>query len=538
MKKPVRIGMIILAVLILLSIGFSLFVKSLLSGDRLKAFLVPKAEALTGRKINLDQIHVSLFKGIVVKGLTVKEKDGQADFLKTAEFVLSYRLWPLLKKQLVISEIEIVSPSISVRKEKGGKYNFSDLTEKPSRQPQKPAQPESREMPVAVIADKLLVRNASFRFVDDEKELPSISAVLDAEFRGGLSKEGTPRLESGRITLKEISIKVNDVEIKTSGKIEMEPQVIRADLKTLLGQDSIDIQVTAKDYLASPEITGNIHSRQLDLEKLMALGGGKKVSETPPQRKEQKPAASPGGSKLKASGQIKVDLAKYQGYTIRDFHMSYQYAKGTMKVDPLGLQFSGGDAFTSEGSVKGDLLFTGQDAAAIRKTLKGKIEAKLGKGRIKQSKILDDIALLTGLPSLKNAEIDDGLFNVDIRDERINVDGFVRSPLFKVSPKGWVDFEKKLDIPTELKIAPTISGGLSKGLASAKFLQDDQGWKVLPLRIKGTTEQPKVTLDQEALGSALIRGLERLFPGQKSEEPGKPGQKASPKDLFKGIFGK
>ena len=116
MKRPVKIGMIILAVLILLSIGFSLFVKSLLSGDRLKAFLVPKAEALTGRKIHLDQIHVSLFKGIVVKGLTVKEKDGQADFLKTAEFVLSYRLWPLLKKQLVISKIEIVSPSISVRK--------------------------------------------------------------------------------------------------------------------------------------------------------------------------------------------------------------------------------------------------------------------------------------------------------------------------------------------------------------------------------------------------------------------------------------
>jgi len=131
---------------------------------------------------------------------------------------------------------------------------------------------------------------------------------------------------------------------------------------------------------------------------------------------------------------------------------------------------------------------------------------------------------------------------VDIRDERVNVDGFVRSPLFKVSPKGWVDFEKRLDIPTELKIAPTVSGGLSKGLASVRFLQDDQGWKVLPLRIKGTTEQPRVTLDQEALtrqlGPGLIRGLEKLLPGQKSEEPGKPGQKTTPRDLFKGLFGK
>jgi hypothetical protein len=53
-------------------------------------------------------------------------------FLKVGRFVLSYRLLPLLKKQLVISKIEIVSPSISIKKEKEGKYNFSDITEKRS----------------------------------------------------------------------------------------------------------------------------------------------------------------------------------------------------------------------------------------------------------------------------------------------------------------------------------------------------------------------------------------------------------------------
>ena len=610
MKKMLKIGIIVVAAILLLMIGLTLFVKSFLSGERLKAFLIPKAEAVTGRKISLDQINVSLFKGIVVKGLTVKEKDGQKDFLKTEEFILSYRLPPLLKKQLVISKIEIVSPSISIRKEKGGKYNFSDFTEKRTEKPEKPPQPESRELPMAVIADKLVVRNASFTFADEEKELPDVSATLDAEFKGSVGKEGIPRLEfgrislkeikvklkdmevtssgkiemdaqtvratiqsvigpnisadfdaeikgsvgkdgalgleSGRITLKEIKAKLKDLEVKASGKIEMDPKVVRASLQTLIGKDAIDITVTAKDYLSAPDVVGNIHSKSLDLEKLMAFAGDKKAPQPAPPPKQQKPVAAAEGSgpidKFKASGQVKVDVAKFQDYTIKDFALNYQYAKGTMKVEPLGLQFSGGGAFTTEGSAKGNIQFTGQDARAIMKTLQGKAEAKLGKGKIKQSKIFDAIALVTGIPDLKNPQIDDGLFNFDIKEERVNLDGFIRSSLFKASPKGWIDFEKRLDVPTEIKIAPTLTGGLSKGLASFKFLDDEQGWKVIPLKIKGTTDDPIVSLDEAALtkqlAPSLRKGLERYLPGQKPQEPGKPSQKTTPKDLFKGLFGK
>ena len=51
---------------------------------------------MTGRKVNLDEINVSLFKGIVAKGLSIKERDGQRDFLKAGEFILSYHLLPIL----------------------------------------------------------------------------------------------------------------------------------------------------------------------------------------------------------------------------------------------------------------------------------------------------------------------------------------------------------------------------------------------------------------------------------------------------------
>ena len=552
MKKLLKVAGIVVGVLVLLVIGVSIFVKSYLSSDRLKPIILPKVEAMTGRKVQLDEINVSLFSGIVAKGLSVKEKDGQRDFLKIGRFVLSYKLLPLLKKQLVISKIEIVSPSISVKKERGGEYNFSDMMGKTSQEPQKPSGPEHpsehKSLPVSVIADRLVIRDASLNFVDETKGLPDVSLALDAEFKGSLEKDGTPRMDFGVISIKKIGAKLKDREIKVSGKIDMDAKTLRANLQTLIGKDNIELSATAKDYRSAPDIVANIHAKTLDLQQLMGLSGEKKGKEQEgapkkSQKKETKAEPSEGGmmQKLKASGQVTVDKATYQDYTIKDLRIHYQYAKGVMKVDPLGLQFSGEGAFTSEGSLEGKLQCVAADASTVQKTLKGTAIAKLGKGAIKESQIFDAIASLTGISSLKNPGFDQGLFNFDVKDGRIFLDGWISSALFKISPKGVVDFEKRLDIPTELKLSPSLTGNLKGKVAAIKFLDDEQGWKVIPLRIKGTTDKPSVTLDEEGLAKQLGRGLKkeierRLFE-RTPEETGKPSKKTKAKDVLKDLLG-
>jgi uncharacterized protein involved in outer membrane biogenesis len=562
MKRFLKVAAIVVGILVLLVIGLSIVLKSYLSSDRLKPMILPKAEAMTGRKVQLDEINVSLFKGIIAKGLSVKERDGQKDFLKIGRFVLSYRLLPLLKRQLVISKIEIVSPSVSVKKERGGKYNFSDIMEKPSQEPSKPSQepskpsrepkkpsgPEPKSLPVSVVADRLLIRNANLVFVDEEKALPDVSIALDAEFKGALEKEGSPRMDFGLISVKGIEVKLKDQAMRVSGKIDMDAKTIRANLQTLIGKDNIQLSATAKDFRSAPDIVANIHAKTLDLQQLIAFssekkGKGEEGVIQKSQKKETRAGASGGGitEKLKASGQITVDKAIYQDYTIRDLRVPYQYAKGVLKIDPLGLQFSAEGSFTAEGSLNGKLQCAGEEASAIQKTLKGTATAKLGKGAIKQSQIFDAIAILTGIPSLKNPGFDQGLFNFDVKDQRIFLDGWISSGFFKISPKGLVDFEKRLDIPTELKLSPSLTGNLKGKLAAIKFLEDEQGWKVIPLRIKGTTDKPSVTLDEEGLKRQLGRGLqreiERRFLEPKSDESGKPSEKKKARDVLKDLLG-
>ena len=118
---------------------------------------------------------------------------------------------------------------------------------------------------------------------------------------------------------------------------------------------------TVKDYLSAPDAVANIHAKTLNLKKLAALGSGKREPEGVPKKKEvrkkeeKKPEKGESDlmKKLKASGQIVVDTAKYEDHTIKDFRLNYQYAKGVLKVDPMGLQFSAGGSFTADGSLNG-----------------------------------------------------------------------------------------------------------------------------------------------------------------------------------------
>jgi len=285
MRKAAKIGMIVLGIIVIAIIALSVFIKSYLTSDRLKAVILPQAEAMAGRKVNLDKIDVSLFKGIVAKGLSVKERDGQKDFIKVGEFILSYKLLPLLKKQVVLSKIEVAAPSISVKKDKDGRYNFTDIIERQAKEPQKPKPPSPAEkegLPVSIVADRLFIQNAQFTFVDEGKNLPDVSVALDAEFQGSVGQDGAPKMAFGRISVKEMKARLEETAVKVTGKIDMDPKTVKAALQAVIGGENIDITATVKDYLSAPDAVANIHAKTLDLKKLSALGSGKKEPQRAP----------------------------------------------------------------------------------------------------------------------------------------------------------------------------------------------------------------------------------------------------------------
>ena len=551
-KKLVWAAAIFVGLVFVLLLGLSLLVKTYLKSDALKSLIIPRVEEATGRKLSIGEIHVSLFKGIVVKEIILKEHDGSNDFIKADEFVLDYQLWPLLRKQLVIRRVELVSPTILLRREKDGTYNFSDLTGKTvgTTKAVSPPEPEKgKGLPLSISADGIDIRNAKVEFTDSEKTIPDIAANADVALKLSLGSDMKEMKASGSLNLKSMQVTVNGIQTNTSGKIEANNEGATINLTTLMGKESIKITGSVKDYLKSPDITLNISAKELTLDRLIPPGNGKKADKEVVKGKQSVSEKTEKGreeqtAKIKAGGEIRVDTAHYKGYTIKDFRTNYRYSGGVMAIDPVMMHLSGGEGVKTEGSFKGNFQFNQNEkdadtASTIKKTLTGKGVLDLNKCEVKSSKVMDGMAVITGLSELKSPRFDNSQFHFTINNQKLYLEGTLNSSQLNLNPSGSIGFDERIDIITDLKISPALTSRLPTAKITG-YMKDEKGWTTIPLKIAGTVDKPSVNLNSAAMGKVIERGIKGEIEKQLMKEPSdkKEKQPSKPQDLLKGIFGR
>ncbi|HTR45650.1 MAG TPA: AsmA family protein [Thermodesulfovibrionales bacterium] len=531
MKKLLWGSGILLALILVFVLGLSLFIKNSLKSEQLKALIIPKVEAFTGRKAQIDQIHVSLFKGIIVRGIHLKEHDGEKDFLAAREFILDYNLFPLLRKEIVIKRIEVLSPSISLRKERDGTYNFSDLTGKERGQKRSPSPGDQgeRSFPFTVTTDKIYIRDAIVTFSDDRKELPDMTANADIEMTVLAGKRPEELKASGVLRLKELKTALNGIPVVSSGTVTVDSGAVRLSLETTIGKGTIRTTGTITDYLGSPDISLDISARELDIDSLAAAGGSTPAKADGRTRTTTGKAQKGEGSvprEINAAGEVKVATATLKGYRIKDLSLKYRFAHHGMILEPVQTTFSGGGNVRTEGTLNGGFRFNyipgGDDALSrAKKSLTGKGTLTLSRCEVIESKITDAIALLTGVEDLKRPRFESGEFDFSVKDQKVFLNGGLSSATVTVGTSGTVGFDERMDIAADLKLSPALAAKLPTARITAS-MKDGQGWTVIPLKITGTVEKSSVKPNPAALNKQIEQGIR--------EEVGKK--------LLKDILGK
>jgi AsmA protein len=527
-KKLLWAGGILLLVVLVVVGGLSFLVKTYLKSDRLKAIIIPRIEARTGAKAEIDDINVSIFRGIVVKGIRLRL--GERDFMGAGQFVLDYSLLPLLKKQLVINRVVLLSPYVHIWRDKGGAYNIAPLMEKPKGR----EEGEAGGLPVTLITEKIEVKDAALEFSDELGELPDLTAKADMALRLSLKE----KLQAeGRLDLKALKAALGGVETDTSGEIEFDAESIRIDLKTALGKETVKITGSVRDYLRAPDLSLNLSAQSLDLDRLIPAGKGKGAGSG------AKAKGQGGLPPLKANGEITVGTLRYGGYEIKDFRMGYAYSGGRGTIKPLLMNLAGGERVNAKGELQGQFQFaytpgSPEPAETIKDTLKGEGTLKLGEGRIKASPLTSAVALFTGLEELREPPLGSADFDFKVKDRKVLLEGVAQSSLYRANPSGSVGMDGTLDLVMDLALAPRLTEKLPGRLAA--YTADKEGWSSIPLRIRGTTGKPSVGLNvkgvekkiEEKVKEKITEGIEkRLKP---SGDKGSP----SPEELIKGIIGK
>ncbi|MFH0925414.1 MAG: DUF748 domain-containing protein [bacterium] len=275
MKKTPKILLTLFSIILIIIIAVTIALKLLITEERVKKILIPPIEKKINRRITIGSLSVGLFKGITISNLTVannplqspqgegKGRVTEENFVSFAEFVVKPNLFALLKKQLIITKLNLIKPNIYIEKNKLRKLNFDDILkniegEKTRKQEDKKAGRQEDEsgikdekdgmdkgqgFPFELLVEKVIIKDGALYF-SDKTHSPAFDirlANIDLAVKDINLVKPIPFSLQANIIGKESSL------LKISGDLSLSPQGLTA-LTTQVSVQNFDIAYLAPYY--------------------------------------------------------------------------------------------------------------------------------------------------------------------------------------------------------------------------------------------------------------------------------------------------
>lgn len=557
MKRKLPVSVIILIIIGVAYIIANLTLSNLLSRERLLVMLVEPVEDQLGRKIEVGSIKVSLFSGIDINDIVIKEKDTTQEFASIGTFRLKYKLLPLFKKRLVITEVLIDKPSIKISRNAQGISNFADLTLKPKNIQKEIPPPELQTvdpLPITLVFDQIKINDLNLMFTDQTGELPAITSTKgDLILAVTLGKTLAEARYKGTLDLI-VNTQFNGSKPVLVIKSEVNEQLITFRGELTVELDKLIFSGQLANHLTAPDLTLDLQGATLDLEKLAGLKpAGQRQGDEPapdpaaPALAAPAPGATqPGTKKFRAHGKIDITEMRHGKLALQNLKLNYTFAENVLEITDLtaGL-FSGSisgkaglelgrpaPAFRGQlkteklqmasamealgkpqGYLAGELsgVFSGRGAGSgwpeIRDNLDGQGKFVIAKGGLASSPISQALAKLLGIPELDNLRFDKLSATVKIAGGRAALDANLSSKVLDMQTKGSAGLDGSLDLPLVLQLSPEYSQRLQERASFTRYLADPSGRTTLNLRLRGTADQPDLSLNGEGAGNQIKNAL-------------------------------
>lgn len=256
-----KILLTISALIIIIIIGLTVFIKIYITPERVKTFIVSAAEDALSRKVEIGEISISPFKGIEARDFSIKEIDGKTNFLKCKKFILKYQLMPLLARQVVIDELSLFSPEVRLVRDNEGTYNFQKIGMKKAAAEAEAEKEDdgSKALPISLLVNRIRFDNLKFTLTDLKKEIPDMKGTINLDTniksagKSGLISKGTLDILLDELkaekTVKDISVSF-DYEIA----IDLEKGSINIKKADVTVQDvRASLKGSITDYKTSPK---------------------------------------------------------------------------------------------------------------------------------------------------------------------------------------------------------------------------------------------------------------------------------------------
>ncbi len=602
MNKLIKVFISLLVLAGVLFLGLTVFVHFYLTDERVKALIVPQAEKALGRKVHIGRISVGILSGISIENFSVKETDGTTDFISSKKFVLDYKLLPLLSKRLVIGRILFDEPRVRIIRDKKGNFNFDTLpfmaktasVKKPAAGPGGASPASAAILPLALTVKEIEVKNASMDFEDETGEIPDVKAKADLRLALEMGRDLASMKYRGNVNFSARATygKLTPV---VSGTGNFTPEKLDYSVDIDMDKQKINLAGEVKNYLKTPDIRMDIKSDELDIDRLVAVLGALPASTS----KQGKPAAATAAKKstapvatslpngLKAHGTVKVGKALYNGLKVENFSLRYALENGIFTVDDLkagvangqvtgkmradltrpDLTYSGKIDVNSvmleyllpyladipgemvSGAFDSSITFSGAGTRwpALRNALSADGSFTLKNGKIQKTPLTSALARLLRIREIENLKFDSLNGTLHLARGRLAIKSRMNSRDIGADMNGTVGLDGRLNMPVQLLLSPELMKKMRSSRSIARYLSTDNGWTKVSIRIVGTIQRPRPTLDTRAIKRQIkqevkkkaIEIIKKLLPhdvegtGQNGTDSGA----GAAEELIKGFFG-
>jgi uncharacterized protein involved in outer membrane biogenesis len=125
---------------VILLFGLAVFVAPrFIPWDKIKTRSEEQLTKLLKHRVSIGRMGINIFQGLEINDLIIANARGfsKRPLLKTSRIIVQYRLWPLLFGKIMVRNIAVLEPEVSLEKSAGNNFNFSDMLPVAKESPQK-----------------------------------------------------------------------------------------------------------------------------------------------------------------------------------------------------------------------------------------------------------------------------------------------------------------------------------------------------------------------------------------------------------------
>lgn len=453
MKAP-KVILIIVAVvmgLAIILVGAGIFFTNrYLQTPAFKEQALQAAHKELGADVQIDELKVSLFSGVELRGVTIGNPPGFPGNLVTANsFVLHYRLWPLLSRRVEIEELSLDRPVITLSQNDQGRWNYEKIgtpetqtnpasITPPSTTPPASAKSET-SVPLDIVLSKFAITQGAVSMVSDSNK--PIVKLDGINFSSSVSLTGNKLAGSGNAGIDKIDLSEKLFVEKVATVLQLgADRVTLQSLRGELGGGTISGNVSV-NYATGLEYAVSVQLTNSDVAKLL----------------------QDAGAKQSISGKLNVVTS-----------------------------------LTSTGGVP---------------TIIGNGRVEIDNGQLTETPILSLLAGILQIDALRNLSFDQLLVEYSISNNVLQTPVIrLSSPQVQITGSGFVSLDR-YTLHHDLRITlakGALDGSLLPGIRDL-FAEQPDGSLTLDFKVWGPYHSPKTDLTKRLGQQLLQKGLQQLL---------------------------